>query len=166
MISIRIGLGGDFFLRLNSSIAANMVHSKTAIEQDAADQQSPVALRGIFLGAQHGHIVFADTALKTRQTFPKTWRCRNSIVEDVTLVIIKLIAFGAPAQFPAQKQIPNACGGERRLQVFLVELGGVFRIRLRPRIHHDLNTLRLQQAEKVIHSMVGMPDGEDTGPRG
>src|SRR6202035_1619011 len=118
---------------------------------------------GIFLGAQHGHIVFADSTLQPRQPLLKKAGRRDAVIENMPFVIVELISLRAPAQLPPEIDITNTRVLNGRLQGVTIKLRGIFGVRLRARVYNYLDSLRLQQAEEVFHSMIGMSDGKDMG---
>ena len=75
--------------------------------------------------------------------------------------VVKLIPLGASAQFPPEVEVTNSRVLQGKLQRFVIELRGVLGVRLRTRVHDHLNGMRLQQAQEVLHGMVGMSNGKD-----
>src|SRR5882757_241030 len=80
----------------------------------------------------------------------------------MALVVVKLVSIRAPAQFTPQEYVANALPFECLLQRLLVKLGGVFRVRLRSSVHHNLDGLRLQQSEKVANLMIRVSNRQDS----
>jgi hypothetical protein len=107
LVTIWIDFSGNFLFCLDPSVSSDMVYSNFVIQQYPANQQTPVAGGGIFLGAKHGDIVVADSSLQPRQAILKKGGCRDAIVKHMPFFIVKLIPFGAPPQFPSEIEVSN-----------------------------------------------------------
>jgi len=58
-------------------------------------------------------------------------------------------------------EITDAMADQGSFQRQLIELGRVFRIRLRTRVHDDLDLMILEHAEENADSMIGMTYSQD-----
>ncbi len=144
MVPIRIHFGGDFPFRLNSPVAANVLHLNSVVDQHPAYQQAPVAGRWIFLGAQDGHLVFPDSPLQPPQPLLKQAGRRDAVIQHVAFAIVKFIPLGPSAQFPPKKQVTNPRVLQSNFQRFVIKLRGVLGIGLRTGIYDHLNGMRFQ----------------------
>ena len=77
------------------------------------------------------------------------------------VTIVKLIPLGASAQFPPEIEVTDSRVLQGKLQRLVIELRRVLGVRLGTRVHDHLDGMRLQQAQEVLHGMVGMSDRKD-----
>jgi len=125
----------------------------------AANQDGPVTVQGIFLGAHQSDAAFADSHFETFQAFLKQRRLSNPVViRPVADVAITFVA--ASTQFLAEEYVANAVFLEFLLQRWSAEPRQTAEWP-GPNVGHDLDAVLLQQRDKLGKFVGRVTDGEE-----
>ena len=148
-------------MRVESSVAPDVQRDRAAFDEDARNEQEPVADGRVFLAAHQRDAVLADSLLDPFDPAEKARDAGQRRVQDMPLVVVT-VGLGRPApEFLAQEQVLPFGGDDLALQRLTVELRAVLRIRLGPHIDQHLDLMLLEQPEEMLIGVIGMPDREE-----
>jgi hypothetical protein len=126
--------------------------------EDAANEQAAVAVGGVFLATNQGHMESGHTGLKAVNGGLETGVFSKTAIEDTPRGVIIGGIGGSATQVRAEKKISNACFLQGALHEFFVELRDVFRVRGTASVHYHLNTVLADQRKPSFGGMVGVAD--------
>jgi len=93
--------------------------------QRASDQQSTMAVCGVFLAAHHCHAPLRCSLQQPRQSVTETWDLCQMPVQHSALAVIEFRLVRSTAEFPTQEHVLQSCVGQQLSQRALAEMGGV-----------------------------------------
>ncbi len=148
-------------MRVESSVAPDVQRDRTALDEDARDEQKPVADGRVFLAAHQRDAVLPDSLLDPLDPAEKSRHAGERRVQDMSLVVVTVLFRRTAAEFLAQKQVLPFGGDDLALQRLAVELRAVLRIGLSPHIDQHLDLMLLEQPDEMLIRVIGMPDREE-----
>ena len=155
--------GFQFRISLESSVSPDVEDFGPALDQHAPDQQMAMANGGIFFTAHKRHAVVPAPRFQAFNAVKKKPRLSHQVIQHMTIGVEILILVRTAPQFPAQKEVLDAGALERGVQLFAVKMGHIFGIRMRTRIHQNLNPVHVQKLEKLFQGVVGMAHRKNRG---
>jgi hypothetical protein len=133
-------LGGfQFRISLKSSVSPDVEDFGPAFRQHAPDQQMAMANGGVFFAAHKRHAVLPAARFQAFHAVMKKRGLSHPVIQHVTIGVEILLLVRTAPQFPAQKEVLYAGAFERRVKLLAVKMCHIFGIRMRTRIHQNLN---------------------------
>jgi hypothetical protein len=71
-----------------------------------------MAVRWVLFATHDGNGVRAESTFEALKSSGEKRRARDAAIEDVTLIVVVLLAFRPPAEFPAEKAVLQALCAE------------------------------------------------------
>jgi hypothetical protein len=139
-----------FGVRLEATIAADMQGLVPVFSKDSADEESPVAVRGIFFAAHEGNFETGDAVLHAFDRRDEGVVFCDAAIEHMTGRIVVVRILWASAQFAAEKKILDAGFDERFPNKFVIELRCEARVRRRACVDDDIHLVSRQQFKKLL----------------
>ena len=152
---------GDFLLGLDSPVAPDMEHAGAPLAEHAADQPPPMTVGRIFFSAQKRRTTVPDGLQEPLQAAREGRRPSQTVVEDVSLVVVEILPLRFAPQKIAEEQVVDAATLQGATDCLPVEIRRVARVGTRTDVHHQPDPVLLDQREERLQRMVGMPDRED-----
>jgi hypothetical protein len=132
------------------------------VAQLTANENSAVALQGIFLGAHEGGAKSLDTLVDAVYPGLEGRGFRDTLVARNAVNVA--FAFGAPgAEFVAQEKITDASNTEGGFEGFAVEVGQMGTVWAAADINHHLDAMQPEQLEEMFQRVIRVADGEQLG---
>ncbi len=120
----------DSTLRANAAVRKYVMQRHAASGQDSADEQTPMAMRGIGLAAHERDAVFGGPLEQALQARLKTGPFGHRAVERVAGYVVVLIPSGATAELSTEKHVAAAARGQPGSQRLAVEVRRDPRVRI------------------------------------
>ena len=153
---------GDFLLGLDAPVAPDMEHADAPLAEHAADQPPPMTVGRVFFSAQKRRTTVPDGLQEPLQTAREGRRPSQTVVEDVSFVVVEILPFRFAPQKIAQERVVDAATLQAATDCLPVEIRRVARVGTRTDVHDQPDPVLLDQREERLQSMVGMPDREDS----
>ena len=138
-----------------------MFERHAARRERASNQQAAVTGSRILLAAHdrdspalHFRFERCESALKRR-------RLGKLLIQHMAVRVVKLGVVRVPAEFPAQEDVSQPGGGDRRPQRFHVVLPGIRAIGFRAHVNQRLDVVRLEQIEKLLDGEIRVTNREN-----
>jgi hypothetical protein len=147
---------------IESSVAPDVQRNRAAFDEDARDEQEPVADGRVFLAAHQRDAVFLDPLLDPFDPAEKTRDAGEGRVQHMPLIVVAVLLRRTAPELLAQEQVLPFGGDDLALQRLAVELRVVLRIGLRPDIDQHVDLVLPEQRTKKLGRVIGMPNREET----
>ena len=131
-----------------------MDHVHALLGKNATDQQSPMAVRRIFLTAQQCYAAGVGALQKQADTLPECGRFGQPIVEDVPILVVELFTFRPASKRIPEEPIRHSVDSQVLLDRLLVEVGNIAGVRTRPDIHDHTDPVLPQQTKERFQGMI------------
>jgi len=140
-------------------IAADVQQIGSALNKDAADEQTAMAVGGVFLAAHNCDAEAVGSAFEATDAIEKIGTFGNLGVARVTVEVVEGFVFGTPSNCIAEVEVLHCSGGHEVSQRLAVEVRGVTGVGSGAHIDEDLDAMLLQQFDEVLRRVRRMPDG-------
>jgi hypothetical protein len=104
----------------------------------------------ILLATHDRDTVLLDSLFQASEALKEDRRRGYSIVHDVSFVIVKLVFLRPPAKLHAEKKVFDSRSLQGVLKFLPVEMRHIPRIRIRARIHYDLDRVARQKSHEFL----------------
>jgi hypothetical protein len=123
------GCAGDINFGFESPISADVQKLVPVLDHYTADQESPMAVRGILFSTHQSDAELLDSALQPIDSRAEQRVCGDAAVKDAARLVVVGGILWAAAEFVSEKQIFDSGFAEGALHNLAVELRGIARIR-------------------------------------
>lgn len=82
------GVGGNLRVGLHAAVAANMKHCAAMLDENAADQQPPMAMGRVFLAADQRDPEALHACLETRNGGPEPGILAKAAINNVSIGVV------------------------------------------------------------------------------
>jgi hypothetical protein len=121
-----IGLPRDVGFRFQMAVCANMQEFVAALDENPADQQTPMAMSRVFLAAHQGDAKLRNSALQSLYAGHKGGSGGPLAIENAAGVVVIFLAPGTAAELIAEEEVFDSRGRQVSLQGCAIELRGKF----------------------------------------
>jgi hypothetical protein len=153
-----IGLARDVGFRFQIAIGAYMQEFVAALDEDATDEETSMAMSGIFLTAHQGNSKLCESALQAVDTGQKSWSGRALAIENAAGGVVILLASGTAAELIAEKEVFDSGSRQIPLQGCAIELRGKFRVGRRAGVYDNFDVVASEKRCKRLERVRGMTD--------
>ena len=94
---------------------------------------------GVFFTAHKRHAVLPAARFQAFNAVKKKRGLSHQVIQHMTIGVEILLLVRTAPQFPAQIEVLDAGALERGVQFFAVKMGHIFGVRMRSRIHQNLD---------------------------
>lgn len=115
----------QLLLRLNSSVAPDVVYTDALPNKHPSHQQAAMTLGRILFAAHDRQTHSSHRVLEPADAQQKLWTTSGLIIQDISLVVVEFVSRRPATQLVAQKGILDPRGFQSGLQQQAVEVSGV-----------------------------------------
>jgi hypothetical protein len=151
-------------IRGHPAVWKDVRHTYPKLVEHTGDEEVAMALRRIPLAAEHGYPVLGGALDQPLDSLTEQGRLRQSVVANVTLDVVELIALWPSPQLASEKDVVETPGAKCPGEVFPIEVRGVSRKGGSTYICNHIDPCRPQETEERGEIVVGVTDGEHTRP--
>lgn len=122
----------------------------------ARDQKMPVAVSGIFLGAENSDAAPHRGVFEARNSVLERVASTPQIVTNITFFVVELAVLGATAQLIAHEGILDTCLLDPPEDLATVEMRSVLRYGLRAHIRECFDIIGLKASQHIFEGTIRM----------